>query len=216
MTRTKIAWWQLLRIALIVGWITWAALTWWTTPREASLAHARQDIAADRVVDYQWGSEWRKDSSLLWPSNPVLESGAHDRIFLWETPDGRSYYTDGDDALHQATTALNGHHGSALPTIASGLAIAGVLLTLWALLSTDPVTGTKWFWFWILTLLPFGVGLLWWLARERPWARDVRPREKRHRWYAGIGYSFLAGLGLSIVLMLLRAWLGDGVMPIVG
>ncbi|MFI7597373.1 hypothetical protein [Actinoplanes sp. NPDC049681] len=213
MTLRNIAWWQLLRIALVVGWIMWAALMWWTTPREASLAHARQDVAADRVVEYSWGSEWRTDHVPWTP--PVLEDGSDDRIFLWETPDGHSYYTDGDDALHAAAEKSNGRSESVLPRTMTGLAIAGTLITLWALLSTDPVTGTKWFWFWILTLLPMGVGLLWWLARERPWARDVAPREKRHRWYAGIGYSFLVGLVLSIAYALLRGWLGDGIIPLV-
>ncbi|MEV8508040.1 hypothetical protein AB0368_24920 [Actinoplanes sp. NPDC051475] len=214
MTLRKIAWWQLLRIALVVGWIVWAALMWWTIPREASVAHARQDIAANRVVEYTWGSEWRTDH-VPW-SPPVLEQGSHDQIFLWQTPDGHSYYTDGDADLRQAATTVSGHSASVLPRIVTGLAIAGALITLWALVSTDPVTGTKWFWFWILTLLPMGVGLFWWLARERPWAREVVPREKRHRWYAGIGYSFLAGLALTLAYALLRGRLGDGIMPLVG
>jgi hypothetical protein len=213
-TERKIDWWQPLRIALVVGWVLWAALTWWTTPREASLAHARQDVAANRVVEFTWGDEWRTDNVPWTP--PVLDSGADNRIFLWQTPDGRSYYTDGDDALRQAAARTAGTSASVLPRIATGLAIAGVLLTLWALVSTDPVTGTKWFWFWILTLLPMGLGLLWWLARERPWARDVTPREKRHRWYAGFGYAFLVGFALTIAYALLRGWLGDGIIPLVG
>ena len=199
MTRT-IAWWQVLRAVLVLGWVVWAALTWWVAPREVGLEQAQRDVATGRVVEYSLGSGWRTERSLLWPSRPVLEAGAEDRIFLWETPDGRQFYTETDAGLLQAATRLSGDSASLLPRLVTGLAVAGVVVALWALVSApDPATGTKWFWWWILALVPFGLGLLWWLARERPWARGVAPRDRRRRWYAGVGWGILAGLAVSVI-----------------
>jgi hypothetical protein len=68
------------------------------------------------------------------------------------------------------------------------------------------VLGTRWFWFWLVTMAPFGLGLLFWLFRDRPWTRatpapDGPPR--RDRGILGFCIGVLATILISGVLALL-------------
>ncbi|AGZ39866.1 hypothetical protein [Actinoplanes friuliensis] len=234
--RPKVSWWQVLRVVLVLGWVAWAGLTWWTAPREGSVSQARADLDAGRVTSYEWGDSWENTGGLLNPAGAELDTAdEYGPIFLWNTRDDRTHYTytnstlgsDGKpvDAESKALGAAMEHWyaggpyaGTAvLKTVLSGLAITGVLLVLWALTSApDPVTGTKWFWFWILYWTPLGLGLLVWLLRERPWSSRAAPREKRYRWYAGMGFAFLGGLLLSVVVWGLHSLFGDQLVPSLG
>jgi hypothetical protein len=99
--------------------------------------------------------------------------------------------------------------------IQGGLFIAGSVLFLWALVSaTDPVIGTKWFWFWFVPAAPLGLGLLWWLARERPWSPRAPGREKRLTGWVGVGLGFLSGLAVSLLVWGLSSLFGDALLPI--
>lgn len=238
--RPKISWWQVLRVVLAAGWVVSAGLAWWAAPREASAADARADLAGGHVRSYEWGDDWESDNS---PSNPfgvrLRTSGGAGPIFLWRTGDGRTHYVvlDGGTTTEQPPAAglgpeYSGPEARALDVVVqadldritpadrpaqallAGLGIAGVILILWALVSAPAgAIGTKWFWFWVITGMPFGLGLLWWLARERPWSSSARPRETPLRWYAGIGAAILGGLLAGVAVLGLRHLLGDAVIP---
>jgi hypothetical protein len=113
-------------------------------------------------------------------------------------PDWRLHFTTFDlplDAVDQAGTPqsethrmiedyLAGHQDTTLggtrPALLTYLSLALVLVGLGVLLAGPaPVTGSRWYWFW-LGGVPFGLGLLYWLARERPWA-DPTPPPLDHR-----------------------------------
>ena len=52
--RAADAWWSLLRVVLVVLWVGWAAATWWSAPRSATVAQARADLSAGRMASYEW------------------------------------------------------------------------------------------------------------------------------------------------------------------
>jgi hypothetical protein len=237
--RPRVSWWQVLRVALVLGWVAWAGVTWWATPREASAEQVRADLAAGRVTYHEWGDGWQQDGGLVSPLPAGLESSSGvDSLLLWHTSDGRQHYTaldvpnlaDGEnvpqpgseaDVLNQALNAGDASRPADPPLdlIRTGLLIAGIALFLWALLSApDPVTGTKWFWFWLVGGVPLGLGLLWWLARERPWRPQTPPRfgppgrDNRLKWWAGIGVAILTGFGVSLALIGLRSLFGDALV----
>ncbi|GAA3345179.1 hypothetical protein GCM10020358_51240 [Amorphoplanes nipponensis] len=244
--RPTISWWQVLRVALVVGWVAWACLTWWSAPREATVEQARADIAAGRLTYYEWGNGWEHDSGPVsaFPSGLEQQDGPGPML-LWRTTDGRRHYTtvdndsvDGEPPAEDGTlysrpeaTRLDQELQAYEPrrpadppveTVQVGLLIAGTLLVLWALVSApDPVTGTKWFWFWLVSGVPLGLGMLWWLARERPWRPRAEPRfgppgrENRLRWWAGIGIGILAGFAVSLAVLGLRGLLGADLVPVV-
>lgn len=235
---------------MVVLWVAWAALSWWTTPREVDVAQARADLAAGRVASFEWGDSWDHTGG-YWAGRPQLRgSGAPDRVFAWWTPSWRVNYV----VLEGLPTTIDGSassDGGAQPRYsgpqaaalaravesaapeagwsgrAGEPAVVGVTLLLGFLavsilvLGPAPVRGTRWFWFWLGAGVPFGLGLLCWLAWEHPWSRTAQPpttqpaRDTRLRWYVGIGLAFLAGLAISLVLVLLSGWLGEALVPAV-
>lgn len=242
--------WSVLRIALIVLWVAWAALSWWHTPREATVAQARADLAAGRVTQLEWGDSWR-NNGWGWIRPPELWSdGDHGPLFAWRTPDQRVHYAMLDAVPRSATsfpatsdtnqgpsyTGLEAASlgqavtsagldpvGPGIGTTAPPLTLVAVLLglaTLVGLLSGPaPVTGTRWFWWWLVWGVPFGLGLLYWLARERPWSTTAQPppgplgRDPRRRWYLGIATSIVTGILGSLLVGGLNRLLGDGLVP---
>ena len=230
--RPKVSWWQVLRVVLVLGWLAWAGLAWWAAPRESSAEQARADLAAGRLTYYEWGDGWRNDGGLISPYPVGLEStAAPGQMLLWHTTDGRQHYTTVDlptlfdeaglgpqaDALDKELQAYEARRPADPPidSVRTALFVAGCVLFLWALVSAaDPVTGTRWFWFWLVTLTPGGLGLLWWLARERPWSPRAPGRQKRLKWWAGIGVAFLGGLAVSLALWGLHGVLGGNVVPL--
>jgi hypothetical protein len=245
--RPKVSWWQVLRVVLVLGWVAWACVTWWMAPRESTPEQARADIAAGRLTYYEWGDGWQHDGrGVVSPFPAGLEAwGGPGPTLLWHTTDGRRHFATvdnpsvGGEPASEDGTLLSGPEANALDrelqayesrrpvdppvgAIQAGLLIAGGVLFLWALVSaTDPVTGTKWFWFWLVSGVPLGLGLLWWLARERPWSPRAEPRtdalgEPRPlKWWAGMGIAILAGFGVSLAVMGLRSVLGESWVPFV-
>ena len=222
--RPKTSWWQVLRVLVVLGWVAWAGLTWWMNPRESDAAHARSDIAAGRLSYYEWGNGWRNDGGLVRPFPAGLERSAGlGPMLLWYTTDGRRHYATIAEpaaeagALDQELNAYESRRPTDPPTgaVQTGLLIAGSVLFLWALVSAaDPVTGTKWFWFWLVTGVPLGLGLLWWLARERPWSSRAPVREKRLNGWTGFGLGLLGALVVSLAVWGLHRLLGDGLVPV--
>ena len=93
------------------------------------------------------------------------------------------------------------------------LVMAGLVGLLVA--GPQPRRFTKWGWFWLITLLPAGLGAVWWLLREAPWDRHMSaepplpPRVTRHRYdptgrvRRGGWTGLLAGLVLGQLLAVL-------------
>ncbi|HEX7744997.1 MAG TPA: hypothetical protein VF462_07020 [Micromonosporaceae bacterium] len=163
---------------------------------------------------------------------PLLRSSGDDgAVFVWRNPDGRTRYAvvgDGyaqsdqlffDDEDHRSSPAAEAIRAAVRSSVlATGGPNAGDLLfaapyvamviglVCLAILAAGPapVIGTRWYWFWIGTFVPFGLGTLAWLVLERPWSgRAAAPSEpsveKRKRGYVG----FLVAVGAAIVVGLL-------------
>jgi len=243
------SWWPTLRIALVVLWVAWAALSWWYAPRDAGVARARADLAAGRVVSHQWGDGWDDGGVWRWPDPPQVRSwdDVDGPIFVWQTSDRRIRYAVADESssgeyhldgtvdpsrysgpeaasLAQAVRsaeldpAANGFSSRrpalALVTLLVGLGLLGLLVA-----GPRPVIGTRWFWFWLVSGVPFGLGLLYWLARENPWSPNVkRPTgalgpAPRHRGYVGLAVALVTAVAGGLLVVGLNRLLGDGLVP---
>ncbi|WP_125802101.1 hypothetical protein [Actinoplanes sp. ATCC 53533] len=234
--RPKVSWWQVLRVVLVLGWVACAGITWWSAPGESSAAQARADLTAGRLTSFEWGDRWESDGGYFNPFQSGLRSsGGPGPVLLWHTTDGRQHYATVDgggagtnttlssgpeaEALDAELRAYDDARGlpAALPlgAIQNGLFIAGSVLFLWALISApDPVIGTKWFWFWLVTGVPLALGLFWWLARERPWSPRALGRETRLTGWIGLGLGFLSGVAVSLLVWGLDSLLGDALVPV--
>jgi hypothetical protein len=227
----------------VIGlWLVAAATAWWTAPRQATYEQATADIRAQQVTGYEWGDRWRDERARPWFSGAVLESsGTLGPLFVWRTGSGRLFWADTADFDEvRSTGALDEQAysgigavgiaqdlraaGAAEPTgieargrWADGIGIALALIFIVVLLAGPaPVHGTRWFWWWLVVLTPYGLGLLFWLARDRPWSRspevaDGRPRD---RGILGFGLGLFATFLINIVLLLLNGALGDRWVPV--
>jgi len=243
-------WWSLLRSALVLLWVLWAALSWWMTPRESTVMQARADLAAGRMVSHQWADAWNDENAWHWADPTNLESsGEPGPLFVWWTPDRRVHYAVVEEGLGSsggggapADDTVDGQTYSGPEAASLARAIrdagpgtrwggfyqppatgAGGLLDLLALavlvLGPAPATGTRWYWFWLGAIVPFGLGLLFWLARERPWSAtaqtppDPAGTDRRRRWYAGIVLGIATGIVGSLLVYWLNRLLGDWFVP---
>lgn len=240
------SWWSVLRIVAVLLWVAWAALSWWSQPRQASVEQARSDLAAGRMTAYEWGDSWDLDATWRWARQPTLQSsGTYGPLFAWQTADRRIHYTRLDAPDHEftlrGTVDESQYSGTEAASLAEAVEAAGhdfgspgigtppplMLVTLLLALpflvvlvtGPAPVVGTRWFWYWFVTTAPFALGLLYWLARERPWsstatAREGPPgKENRYRWYLGIGYGLLTAIVGSLLLLGLNRMAGDWLFP---
>lgn len=236
--------WQIARFSLVALWVLWAALSWWAQPRAAPVGEARADLAAGRVVAYQWGDRWDNDVDGGWASGPptLTSRDTLGPIFAWRTaghsvrytvlpsPDSEFTLTDAIDKTRfsdpeAASLAEAGapefRSGQLYPRLASLAKWGGPLLFLafLALLINAPAPrlGTKWFWFWVVVWGPFGTGVLFWLFREHPWAaRDSPPEAKRDRGHLGFLIGVIAAIAVSFLVYLLHDLLGDALVPTPG
>ncbi|WBB49810.1 hypothetical protein O3597_04835 [Verrucosispora sp. WMMA2044] len=237
-------WWTVLRLGVVALWLVAAGTAWWTAPRQQSYDQAEADLAAGRVVAHQWGDRWDADRRTPWFGTADLESsGRLGPLFAWRTPDGRVWWTDttyfdqvtiigtvhemsydGPGAVAfaeqlQAAGLAAGRSGVLQPIgqVVAGTGFAAAVVVIGVLLAGPaPVLGTRWFWFWLICLVPFGLGILWWLARERPWAHadspPTGPRQHRHG-ALGFAIGLLAALLNSMLLLALGQLLGDWWVP---
>jgi hypothetical protein len=83
-----------------------------------------------------------------------------------------------------------------------------------------PVLGTRWFW--LTYTAPYGLGLVFWLLRDRPWSRSAQlartagGEEKRDRGFLGLLIGVLASFPISALVMVLNMALGDRWVPSAG
>ena len=224
--------WRILRLVLVGLWLVAAATAWWTTPRQAGYARAQADVLAGRVVAYQWGERWDGDDTARWFGRSTLVQGEKlGPLFVWRLPDGRVRWTDTGDfgqvtltgtvdeteyagagaaglAQTVRSAGLTDPYGDVAPvrwvveviSLVLGLAALAVLVS-----GPAPVLGTRWYWFWLVALPPYALGLLFWLVRDRPWSRRAAGGGlRRDRGILGL----LTGLLVALLLGGLRHVLG--------
>lgn len=235
-------WWGGLRVLVVVAWVVAAAVSWWTTPRESAYERARADIAGGRVVAYQWGDNWADSGSSWWFGDRTLySSGTLGPLFAWRTGDGRVHWIDeaavgeaaltgavdpkdyagpGAAALGQDIQAAGA--GERLGDVSAGSDAVGpigfVLSAVFLMVlvaGPAPVLGTRWYWFWLVLASPYGLGLLFWLVRDRPWSAraDGEGDPRRDRWLLGLATGVLLSVAVSVVLFLLHRLLGETWVP---
>ncbi|WP_329105246.1 hypothetical protein OG792_32060 [Micromonospora sp. NBC_01699] len=192
------------RGSLVVLWVLWAALAWWSAPRPADAEQARRDIAADTVTNVHSGTNW--DDGGFWGRKPALAGGTDGNLVSWTTDAGRVRYADvgyGRSAqtpdprdasgmvrdrplvAELRTAAGVDRTGFVHPVVrtANWVAVSLMAVFLIALVAGPaPIHGTKWYWFW-LCWTPFGLGVLAWVTWER-WLDE--PRAARERQLVGI------------------------------
>ncbi|MFE9692310.1 hypothetical protein [Micromonospora sp. NPDC005806] len=211
-------------IAVVGCWLVWAALAWWTAPRAADQAELDRDLAGGRVVTWFRADGWSTDAG-AWGRRPQPRYASEGWMVVWSRPDGQIRYTnmpvDGsatgsdpmDDRLARNASLRLGD--APAESLANAAGLLGLTLGLgWLVMlvaGPPPVAGTRWFWFWI-GLLPFGLGVLAWLYRER-WRSDVPPTRARGSGWAGLGWLLVGGLLLSVAVAGLGVLLGGYLVP---
>jgi len=225
------------RWGLVVLWLVWAGLAWWTAPRPVDPAQARADIEANRVTSVVRAETWEARRG-FWGFGRLPELRPDGGLLVWTTTSGQQRYAapahGGDPAdligfgssggspeadrlaadLRAAQARSTGatFEHTALASAANGLGGFLALVTLAMLLAGPaPVRGTRFYWFW-LTLLPFGSGVLWWLAAERPWSRRPPPKTRQNG-LNGFAVLFLTSFAVYVAVLGLRELLGPSLVP---
>ncbi|MEU4564159.1 hypothetical protein AB0F72_37750 [Actinoplanes sp. NPDC023936] len=80
----------------------------------------------------------------------------------------------------------------------SAVLALGTLLVVIA--GPAPVRGTRWYWFWLTLVTSYGLGMLLWLFRDRPWVSVTEEPGDRDRGLIGLGAALLANIAIAIVL----------------
>ena len=93
--------------------------------------------------------------------------------------------------------------------MAGGLLALVTLSTL--ILGPAPVRGTRFYWFWV-ALLPFGLGVVFWLGLERPWSNRPGPAKPTNG-LTGFATLFLGSWALFALTIGLRQLLSPPVIP---
>jgi hypothetical protein len=232
-------WWGVFRVALALLWLFAAALSWWTAPQEQTYEQARAAVSAGHVTAYQWGDRWDASGQRWFGDAALQSSDTFGPLFAWRTSDGRVHWIDTDNFDQVSTTGEvdeSSDSGAGAVSIAQDLRAAGLqnrtddvesfgtalgwaglflgLVFLGVVVSGQaPVRGTRWYWFWLVYITPYGLGLLFWLARERPWSRAAAPSavsgpERRSRGLAGLAIGIGAALLVSLLQLILHDVLG--------
>jgi hypothetical protein len=231
-----------IRAALIVAWLGWAAMAWWSAPRPADADQARSDLTAGAVSSYTRASTWDRSED-FWGNPPTARAAEDGALVVWTTTSGQVRYATPDlpgrpdesaggsgDGLRQADalTALFAADRAIagnlqLPSTARTVASVMMLVFLFVLITGPaPVRGTRFFWFWI-ALSPFGLGVLAWLATERPWSRRAwelsRPWSaeavsgtRRRSGFLGFGLLLVGSIVASLLVAGLREVFGPGII----
>lgn len=236
----------MLRAGLLALWLVAAAASWWSAPRSVSYDEAKAAVAEGSLTAYQWGDSWDSDGPSPWFDGSTLRStGASGPIFAWRTGDGRVRWTDTGDfgevgltgSLDQSSYSGPGAVGIAQDLLVAGMehrtgivdtpspwitgagAVLALVFLVLVVVGPAPKLGTRWFWFWLTYTAPYGLGLVFWLLRERPWSRTAwrAPRvgggESRDRGFLGLLIGVLASCLIGALLLALNDGLGDQWVP---
>ena len=216
---------RVLRWVILGGWVLWAALAWWSTPRQVDLGQLDRDLAADRVVTWQRADGWGDGTWEFRGRHPEPAPAENGQMFVWTVPTGQTRYVDAivdvdavpaDRYAEQlAATALPWRADRVLAhRVADSAGLLGVLTgLLWLTMlvaGPPPRRGTRWYWFW-LGLLPYGVGMLAWLYREK-W-RPPADRVNRHTGWLGVAWAIAFGFVIGAAVVGARYLLGGSVVP---
>lgn len=229
-----------------------ASLAWWSAPRPTDADQARRDLEAGQVSSFLRADGWDDDRGLflLERAPRVTDDGP---FIVWTTTSGRvrcaapdlqagpevllrvSVSSSGPvrrpeaDALAAEMLAANVSMDSATGGLGQVTAVSGwasVVLVLLFLLAVvfgpAPGRGTRMFWFW-MGFVPFGLGMLAWLAVEHPWSRRVAMAQPgcsaavgpaaRRGGATGFLILLFSGLAARMLLVGLSALLGPWVVP---
>lgn len=77
--------------AVLVCWLVWAALAWWSAPRSVDAAELERDLAAGRVLTIARADGW--DDSGPWARRPEPRYAQGGSTVVWARPDGQFRYT---------------------------------------------------------------------------------------------------------------------------
>ena len=67
--------------------------------------------------------------------------------------------------------------GATSAWVLGGGAALAVLILAVLVAGPAPVRGTRWFWFWLIYAGPYGLGMVFWLLRDRPWSTTTQPAQ---------------------------------------
>jgi hypothetical protein len=223
---------------LLVGWLAWAAIAWWETPRPVEAERAHADLAAGNVAAFDRIHVWNGRDNGLWLRQRHERYDPDGALLVWHTTSGQVRYampgqdiethhlpgSGGagttpemaalvaafEDAGVPSVRQARAGSGFHLPAITALLVFCTFLATL--ILGPDPRRGNRWFWFW-MALAPLGLGVLAWMATERPWSSRAGPVGTRAG--GGTGFVFVLGAGLlvAVAVFWLRGVLGGMVIP---
>lgn len=86
-----------------------------------------------------------------------------------------------------------------------------VAALIWAVTGARPARGTRWFWFWIIVLVPGYLGVAAYLWREH--LRPAGVREPRRRGLDGFATGLLTAMGLRLAWLVIGGIFVFGVIP---
>ncbi|GAB3082682.1 hypothetical protein [Micromonospora schwarzwaldensis] len=77
-------------LAVLLCWLAWAALAWWSAPRSVDAAELERDLAAGRVLTIARADGW--DDSGPWARRPEPRYAQGGSTVVWARPDGQFRY----------------------------------------------------------------------------------------------------------------------------
>lgn len=239
-------------VTCAAGAVALAALSaggvWWSAPRPATVADLRADLAAGVVTSAARVSGFDRSTFSVRPPGSSARADPQGRLLAWSTSWGRVRYVAPDDdttpadvdAVHTsdgpsprtdeleaqlAAAGVPGDMALRAEVSAERTSAAVVALVLVGLLASAPRRGTRWFWVVFAWGSPWSLGVLAWIAVERPWRLDtgavpaigpgtgstgpLAPADPR-RWNGLAGYllAVATSIALSLLVLAVQALLG--------
>ncbi|MEU4693583.1 hypothetical protein [Actinoplanes sp. NPDC023714] len=201
--------WRVARVLILLLWVAGAAMTWWTHPRQVDYERALDAAQSGEVTAHRWGRTWN-DGSDRWFETPYL-TGGEGPWFAWRAADHRVYWTDtavARDGAERITRELGPPSGELIPWRGWLQGISLVLaLTFLVVLVTGPAPalGTRWYWFWVVVLIPYAIGMVFWVLRDRPWTAAAAAAggegEGRDRGWFGLVTAIVANFVIAILTL---------------
>jgi hypothetical protein len=238
MLDVKNRWWQAARILVIALVVAGCALSWWGNPRKSTFEQARADIAAGSMIEYQWGESWSGTGLGSWfDSYSLKQTPVWGPIYAWRTADRKVHWIDTSEVQVTNPQQRAGYTDPAAAEIGVQLLQTGsadkefvgvarsstwvygagfglLLLMVAALLSKNrPVRGTRWYWFFVVLAVPYGLGLVYWSLTDRPWNASAAERDNRRRGWVGLVTGLVAAIALTALVYGLNLLLGDRWVP---
>src|SRR5687768_9455494 len=96
------------RVLLLLLWVGWAVLSWWSAPRPATVAQLRADVAAGRITGFTRAGVWESDQRLWASTTTRAESTERGLLIVWHTSSGRLRYVEADGDRHANPPVLHG------------------------------------------------------------------------------------------------------------